>query len=124
MGADMLDYIIAVSLLLLIVAQVYIAKGCFEIKQNLGMIPEHSEVFSSKFERISGLLDEAVEVLIDISGASPKVDSNPRGSPIDNIVNSLISGMLNPQVDAPKESEWTIQEENIPQVETEIYESA
>jgi len=105
----MLDYLIAISLLLLIVAQVYIAKGCFEIKQNLGMLPEHSEIFSSKFESISGLLDEAVEVLIDISGKSPKAGSNPSGNPIDNIVNSLISNMFNGQSNASEESqEWEI----------------
>jgi len=120
MGRFMLDYIIAISLLLLIVAQVYIAKGCFEIKQNLGMIPEHSENLGTKFESITGLLDEAVEVLIDIAGKSPKVDSNGSGSLFDNIVNSLISNTLMPKDNAVKEQEnWEVlvQNENYPQEE-------
>ena len=110
MGVFMLDYLIATSLLLLIIAQVYIARGCFKIQGHLGVIPEQSEVLGTKFEVISSLLDEAVEVLVDISGNTPKVASNESGSPFDNIVNSLISNMIMPKADASKQEQedWEI----------------
>ena len=120
MGVSMLDFMIASSLLLLIIAQVYIARGCFKIQGHLGVIPEQSEVISSKFEIISSLLDEAVEVLVDISGNSPKASAGESGSPFDNIVNSLISNMIMPKADASKKGEeWEIlpPNENYPQEE-------
>ncbi|MBI20035.1 MAG: hypothetical protein CMB73_05620 [Euryarchaeota archaeon] len=121
----MIEELTLVCLLLLIIAQGLLIKGCFGIKDGITGI-EFDGLMDGKFDRMESLLDEAVDVLADIAGGAPSGASNSSstGSPMGDILTSLISNTLMPQVDAPQESQWTIQEENPQQVEVEINELA
>ena len=113
MGLVMLDYLIATCLLLLIVAQAYIAKGCFSLNEKLCILPEQAEKFGEKFGLISELLEEVAEAIYDLGGGTPQSSSNaPAGNPLEAILGSLISNTMNPTADsnAEKEQSWTVYE--------------
>ena len=113
MGLGMLDYLIATCLLLLIVAQAYIAKGCFSLNEKLCILPEQSEKFGEKFGLISELLEEVAEAIYDLGGGTPQSSSNaPIGNPLEAILGSLISNTMNPTADsnAEKEQSWSVYE--------------
>ena len=113
MGLDMLDYLIATCLLLLIVAQAYIAKGCFSLNEKLCILPEQSEKFGEKFGLISELLEEVTEAIYDLGGGTPQASSNQTSmNPIEAILGSLISNSMNGLTDsnATQELQRTIYE--------------
>lgn len=123
----MLDYLIAVCLLLLIVAQAYIAKGCFSLNEKLCILPEQTEKFGERFGTISELLEEVAEAIYDLGGGTPQrgSDSQPL-NPFEAILGSLISNTLNPPADsnAEKEQSWTVYETDEKKEVTEINEFA
>ena len=115
----MLDYFITSALILLVVAQGMLIRGCFKINDSLA--PVTDEV-GTKFDTMTDILNEAVDCLYELAGAkSTGQPSTSNSSPFESIVNSLISGMVMPPDNAEQESQnWTIpQEVIVEQTQTE-----
>jgi hypothetical protein len=124
----MIEELTLVCLLLLIIAQGALIKGCFGIKDGITGI-ELDGLMDGKFDRMESLLDEAVDVLADIAGgaSSGASQNTSTGNPMGDILTSLISRTMMPEIDSDasqKSEEWTIPQENIEQTQNQIYESA
>jgi len=117
----MLDYWITLALILLCVAQGMLIRGCFKINDSLAPVTDE---MAGKFDTISEILNEAVDVLYDLAGGSSGGGSSAPSSPIESIVNSLISSIAMPQDNATQESQRTISQEDYIETQTEVYESA
>jgi hypothetical protein len=61
----MLDYLIAVSLVLLIAGHTLLIKGCTQISLSLQGVQDEGEGIQSQTGRISELLDELIQVVVD-----------------------------------------------------------
>jgi len=62
---SMLDYLIAVSLVLLIAGHTLLIKGCTQISLSLQGVQDEGEGIQSQTGRISELLDELIQVVVD-----------------------------------------------------------
>ena len=97
----MLEYLIAISLLLLIISMGYLIKGCFGIHQEL---PNQGSLLGSKIDRTAELIDEVCQLISDFSdnmGSSPT--PQPSSNPMEAILTSLISNMTMPSGNGSQE---------------------
>jgi hypothetical protein len=65
LALNMLDYLIAVSLVLLIAGHTLLIKGCTQISLSLQGVQDEGEGIQSQTGRISELLDELIQVVVD-----------------------------------------------------------
>jgi len=91
----MLDEIQATSLVLLIIAQLILIRGCFGIRQEL---PAQGGVIGSKFDVISELIDEVAQLISDLTDTiGQPANPQPSSNPMEAILTSLISNMTMPK---------------------------
>ena len=115
----MLDYLIGACLFILIIAQGYLIRGCFGIKNEL---PLQGGAIGSRIDKTADLIDEVAQLISDFSDAALAGKSpQPVASPMEAILTSLISNMQIPTNYAEKVEEREIYptNENPPQVEAE-----
>ena len=92
----MLEYLTALSLFLLVIAQILLLIKCSQFTTDF-------ESPTGDIQNISTLLDEICDVLHSASEgllASPVVNPSP-SNPMESILTSLISGMMKPKQHGP-----------------------
>ena len=111
----MLEYLTALSLFLLVIAQILLLIKCSQFTTDF-------ESPTGDIQNISTLLDEICDVLHSASEglmASPVVNPSP-SNPVESILTSLISGMMQPKQHGPQEpQDRTIHEINPTPLQTE-----
>jgi hypothetical protein len=98
LGSFMLEYLTALSLTLLVIAQIILLKKCSQFTTDF-------ESPTGDIQNISNLLDEICDVLHSASEgllSSPVVNSSP-SSPVESILASFMSGMMSPPSHASQE---------------------
>ena len=103
---SMLDYLIAVSLVLLIAGHTLLIKGCTQISLSLQGVQDEGEGIQSQTGRISELLDELIQVVVD---AMPEPSSEtalthpPQG--LGGMVATLLMNRMNMSQDQGEHSD-------------------
>ncbi|MDA8748638.1 hypothetical protein N9M68_00710 [Candidatus Poseidonia alphae] len=95
----MLDYLIAVSLILLLVGHTLLIRGCTQISLNLNALHDEGEGIHSTTGRISELLDELIQVAVDAMPEpnQPGPLAQPAGGLMEMVASHLLSKMSMPQ---------------------------
>lgn len=107
----MLDYLQAVSLLLLIVAHAFLIRGCFGIRE---AIPTQGGEIASRLDGVTGLLDEVAQLLADlgdgITAGVPAPAQSPGG--FGDLLSMFLTNRMNMANEHGKTQEWEIHQTN------------
>jgi hypothetical protein len=105
LALNMLDYLIAVSLVLLIAGHTLLIKGCTQISLSLQGVQDEGEGIQSQTGRISELLDELIQVVVD---AMPEPSqAGPLAQPAGGLMEMVASHLLS-KMSMPKDTEGEI----------------
>jgi hypothetical protein len=107
----MLDYLIAISLVLLTFGHALLIRGCFSINQKLGPLEGQGGAITENLGGIGQLIDELCEIISDFSegGGPAKAKSAPQ---MQDILGSLITNMMMPDSNGPQSEIRTVQKAN------------
>lgn len=111
----MLDYLTALSLILLVIAQIILLKKCSQFATNIESPTDDIQNISTLLDEIADILNGAVEGLL----SSPIIKPTP-SNPMESILTSLISGMIQPKQHGTQEpQDREIHEIHPPTLQTE-----
>jgi hypothetical protein len=105
----MLDYLIAISLVLLTFGHALLIRGCFSINQKLGPLEGQGGAITENLGGIGQLIDELCEIISDFSEGGGPAPSQSAPN-MQDILGGLITNMMMPDTNGPKESERNLQE--------------
>jgi hypothetical protein len=118
----MLDYLIAISLILLTFGHALLIRGCFSINQKLGPLDTNAGALTEKVGGIGTLMDELCDLISDLadSGGPAPSKSSPN---MQDLLGGLITNMMMPDTNGPQNKDRTIQETHDSQTQESSSES-
>ena len=123
----MLDYLIAISLILLTFGHALLIRGCFDINKKLLPLNGQAGTLTEKVGGIGTLMDELCDLISDLAdsgGGSPsRPNAQTQGGITEMILGSVLEGVFGSDNNGPKESERNLQETHDTQTQESSSES-
>ena len=110
----MLDYLIAISLILLTFGHALLIRGCFDINKKLLPLNGQAGTLTEKVGGIGTLMDELCDLISDLAdsgGGSPsRPNAQTQGGITEMILGSILEGITKPAPNGSQNQIRTIQE--------------
>lgn len=107
----MLEYLTTLSLMLLIVTNGMLVRGCFRIRD---AIPAQGGEIAGRFDKTNDLLDELAQLIADLSdgagGGVPATAQTPGG--LGDLLTMFLNNRMNMANEHGKTQEWEIHQTN------------
>lgn len=101
----MLDYLTAFSLMLLIVTNGMLVRGCFRIRE---AIPVEGNMIAGKIDRTSELIDELCQLISDFADSSTNTAVAQTPSGVGDLLSMFLNNRMNMANEHGKTQEWEI----------------
>jgi len=113
----MIEYLPSFLLLCLLISAVFLIRLLLELPVSL---TTKTEVIGSELKDITDILDEIAGYIDSVGELANQAIPQTANSPMESILNGLISSVMAPKTHGSPDTQRTVQEINItPQVETE-----
>ena len=106
MGLDMLEYLTTLSLMLLIVTNGMLVRGCFRIRD---AIPAQGGEIAGRIDRTADLLDEVAQLIADLADAAPSSAIAQPPSGVGELLATFLNNRMNMGSEhATPQQEWEV----------------
>jgi hypothetical protein len=123
----MLDYLIAISLILLTFGHALLIRGCFDINKKLLPLNGQAGALTEKVGGIGTLMDELCDLISELAdsglGSPSRPNTQTQGGIGEMILSSLMSRMNSDESNGPQNQDRTIQETHDTQTQESSSES-